>query len=394
MKIGIDIRVIGKKRTGDETYTRELVKNLLKIDNTNQYFLFTNTDSSAEIAEIEDILGLKNHKNACVIPVLPASKVMWTFFSLPRALKMHPVDILHVQYITPLWLPRKIKLVTTVHDVSFNVFSQYIDKKDLFFLKTLLPWSLKRADAVIGVSQFTKGEILKYYNLPEEKVSAVLNGGAAEGFFQPGSSDDARAVAECYQLPSRFVLYVGTLQPRKRIPFLVENFIHCISRHKELSDVHLVIGGNRSAHNYDQEIDIVLEKIREVYPDLFHRVHFPGFFEQEHLPEIYRKAEVFCSTSVYEGFNLPLIEAMAVGTPVFCEDNACNREVTSGNASMYAEGDSADFVQKLYQILQDASLRDSLSEKGRGQAARFSWSVTAENTLALYSSLKKENQYK
>jgi len=138
MKIGIDIRVIGKNRTGDEAYFFNLVKNLAAIDKENEYHLYIDRDPkeddklSSRIKELE--LGYNFR-----IEIMPAGKFWWNFYVLSAHLRKSPVDVFHTQYITPFWMPKNIKLITTIHDISFNFFPQYIKKSDLFFLKAFIP---------------------------------------------------------------------------------------------------------------------------------------------------------------------------------------------------------------------------------------------------------------
>ena len=176
MKIGIDIRLIGKKRTGDEVVFFNLVKNLTEIDRSNQYFLFTdrNPEKNRELkAEIDKLKLADNFK---IIFIDSPNRFWWNLWALPHFLNKNPVDVFHTQYIAPFWLPKKVKLVLTIHDISFNFFPQFIKKSDLFFLKTLIPRSLKMASKIIAVSEFTKKEIEKYYHIPAEKIAAIHKG--------------------------------------------------------------------------------------------------------------------------------------------------------------------------------------------------------------------------
>jgi glycosyltransferase involved in cell wall biosynthesis len=175
MKIGIDIRNIGKKRTGDEAVFFNLVKNLANIDSKNDYFLFTDITGKVILQKIIAELGIANKPNFKIISLKCPNKFIWNAWILPGYLKNSPVDVYHTQYITPFFVPKKVKIITTIHDISFNFFPRFIKWRDLFFLKTLIPTSLKKADKIIAVSQFTKGEIIKYYKINPNKVEVVCN---------------------------------------------------------------------------------------------------------------------------------------------------------------------------------------------------------------------------
>lgn len=385
MKIGIDIRVIGKNRTGDETYTRELTKNLLGIDKENEYFLYTDSDDPDYLARVKKILQLKKGQKVQITPVLPAAKMFWTFWSLPAHIKKNPVDILHVQYITPQFLPKKTKVITTIHDVSFNQFPQMIKKSDLFLLKTLIPLSLRKANKIIAVSQFTKKEIRRHYNdIQEEKIAMVYNGGASEEFYQEHSRDQISKILDKYKINSNYVLYVGTLQPRKNIPFLVEAFSRFKGKNKDkdfAKNLKLVVCGNRESHNYDRNIDAALEKVGNISTEII----FPGYIEKGDLPALLQGARVFAFPSLYEGFGLPLLEAMASGTPVLCSGDSCNKEISVDAALIYRQGSKDDFSAKLANLLADGQLSGQLWEKGKVRSRDFSWEKCARQTLEVYN---------
>ncbi|MDZ7611822.1 MAG: glycosyltransferase family 1 protein [Candidatus Moranbacteria bacterium] len=385
MKIGIDIRAIGRQRTGDETYTLNLVKKLLKIDKNNQYFLFTNTKNKKEIEEITDKItdGRKMPANAEIVPVLPAGKLFWTFSALPLKARELELDILHVQYITPLFFIGKTKIVTTVHDLSFIRYAEHIKKSDLLFLKTLIPMSLRRAFRVIGVSDFTKSEILKNYKISKKKIRAVNNGGASDDFLDKAKKSGAKlAVAKPY------IFYVGTHQPRKNIPLLIRAFVRmkkerCDS--PEARKLKLCLAGKRGGHNYDPKIDEALEEIGDTEDAKYLKyIIFPGYVALEELPHYYKESECFVFPSLYEGFGLPLLEAMETRTPVVCSDIPCFREVAGQAALMFDSKCEKDLANKIFQVIMNNELRNKLIQKGKEKTKEFSWEKCAEETLRVY----------
>jgi glycosyltransferase involved in cell wall biosynthesis len=386
VKIGIDIRTVGKNRTGDETYTRELVKNLLNIDSENEYFLYTDTDDPAALGRIEEIFEIGKKANARIVPILPASKTLWTFWLLPKHIKNNPVDILHVQYITPWLLPKKTSLITTIHDVSFNKFPGLIKKTDLFFLRTLIPFSLRRADKIIAVSHFTKDEIKKYYKINGKKIEMVYNGGVSEEYLKRYSPEEIEKIKNKYKISGKFLLYIGTFQPRKNIPFLIDAF-GALKDKKQRNDgvnnLKLVLVGNKDGRNFDRNIDLVLKKNNQFKKNII----FTGYAEGQDLPILHQGAEVFCFPSLYEGFGLPLIEAMASGTPVVCSDSSCNKEIVGDGALFYEENNKKDFVKKMELVLSGGIEREKLVAAGKIRAGKYSWKNCAKQTLDLYLSL-------
>lgn len=379
MKIGIDIRLIGKKRTGDEVVIFNLVKNLAKIDDQNEYILLTDNKDKTALAEIGKQLEIANKANFKIVSLSAGNRFAWNFLTLPQYLKNNPVDVYHTQYITPWFVSRKIKIVTIVHDISFNFFPQFIKKSDLFFLKTLIPLSLKRADKIVGVSKFTQDEIIKYYKLAPQKVTWIHNA-VSEDFLKSDLSEkNLLQVKEKYKLPEKFVLYVGTLQPRKNIPSLIEAYARI---KKDVPTWKLVICGNPKAKNYDTRITKAMEK----FP-LAGEVIFPGFVEEADKAAIFHLAQVFVFPSLYEGFGIPVLEAMSQGVPVLCSDIPSLKEVARHGALYFETANLDDFAKKLHNIIINQDLRGELIVAGSSRINAFSWQRTAQKMLAIYQDL-------
>lgn len=388
MKIGIDIRNIGKKRTGDETVFLNLVKNLAVIDADNDYKLFTDLVDNKILGEIKNSLEVNNKKNFSIVSLKTRNKFTWNFWILPRYLRKNPVDVYLTQYITPWFVPQNIKILTIIHDISFDFYPQLIKKSDLFFLKTLIPLSLRRADKIIAVSRFTRDEIIKYYKVNPEKVEWVHNA-VAEDFRQLAdkvsyvSDEKIKEVRKKYNLPEKFILYLGTLQPRKNIPVLIEAY-------KSLFDspfvkgrkYKLVIAGGKG-HNYDRKVDKALKEY-----NLENSVVFTGFIDEQDKAAVLASAEIFVFPSLYEGFGIPILEAMSVGTPVIASDIPPHREIAGEAALFFDPKSPEDLSQKIEEILGSSKLKSNLIQEGREQVKKFSWQASAEKILAIFKSLK------
>lgn len=370
LKIAIDCRAIGKKRTGDEVYVKHLVFQLAKNDHRNNYFLLFDRKNVSE----KDI-GFSLPPHFKIVTILPAHKLLWTMYSVPRWLRKHHVDVLHVQYITPFWLPRNIKVITTIHDVSWKFYPEYIKKSDLFFLNTLIPLSLARASRIITVSETSRRDIIKIYNIAERKVVSIYNG-VGEEFVKP-SQEKKEAVMKKYNLPEKFILYVGTLQPRKNVPALLEAF-QCLVSKWEIPGLKLVIVGGKG-HNYDSRIDGVVKRYH-----LTDKVLFPGYIDSQDLPSVYASARLFVFPSLYEGFGIPLIEAMGVGTPVVASNQSCLPEVVGEGGMVVDPHNTEMLAQAMRMLLTDELKRKEFIEKGYKRAAEFTWEKTAKKTLELY----------
>lgn len=397
MKIAIDIRPIGRQRTGDEAYTLNLIKNLAKIDLENDYFLLTNTKNKKFLETIEQIIAGDSNKlpeNFRIIPIVPANKFLWTFFAMPAWARKNKPDILHVQYIVPPIFPGKTKIVTTIHDVSFDAFPKLIGKIDLFFLKILIPLSIKKADKVISISKFTKNEIIKYHKVDPNKIKVVLNGGAPEVFFQKFSDSFKNEIISKYKLPEKFFFHIGTLQPRKNIPFLLGSFVEFIDRYSSrdgrLKNIELILTGSLNQHNADKRIQNKLETIKQSRPNIYSKIRFLGYVENEELPIILKRAQAAIITSLYEGFGLPVIETMAAGAPLVCSDNSSLPEVAGDAACYYKQNDEKDLAKILFQVIMDKELQRDLQIKGEERAMVFNWKKCAEKTLKVYQKTAKQ----
>lgn len=413
MRIGIDIRLIGKKRTGDEAVIFNLVKNLGQIDRKNSYLLFTDISDEKTITEIAKNLKIENKDNFRIIS-LPVSRFLWNLWSLPKYLRKNPVDVYHTQYITPWFVPKSInphtknienwfwgnsfvrflekkyidwhrkhfgvgvKIVTIIHDISFNFFPQFIKFSDLFFLKTLIPISLRRADKVIAVSEFTKDEIIKFYKINSEKIECVYNS-ISDEFLNEVSEEQLKEVRGKYNLPEKFILYIGTLQPRKNIPQLIEAFARIKDK---LGNFKLVVCGNKKARNYDQRIESSIKANK-----LENEVIFPGFIDEQDKQAVYKLAHVFAFPSLYEGFGIPVLEAMSQDVPVIASDIPSLKEIAADGA-LYSDVTSLDnFSQKLYDICIDDEIRNRLIQSGNERVSFFSWEKSSRKLLAIYKSL-------
>lgn len=375
MKIGIDTRLIGKKRTGDEVYFFNLVKNLAVVDKENEYYLYTDRNPEKDSELKKEINKLNLRDNFKVVFINSPNRFWWNFWALPNYLKKNPVDIFHTQYIAPLWLPKNTKLVLTIHDISFNFFPECVKKTDLFFLKTLLPRSIRQANKIITVSESEKRNIADFYKIRPEKMASVYNGVDFKRFSQKYSEKEIEKINTKYKIPdTKYLIYIGTLQPRKNIPTLIGAL-------KEL-DIKLVIAGNRNSPNFDKKIDEAIKKYK-----LHNKVIFLGWVDEEDKPVLLQAAKCFVFPSLYEGFGIPLIEAMAAGTPVVCSDVPVFREIAKKGALFCNSKNSGELAKNITKVLTDENLRNNLVEKGETAAQKYPWQKTAEKTLEIYKSL-------
>lgn len=372
----IDIRLLGKKRTGDEAVFFNLTKELLALDQEHEYWLLTDEKDPSVLLQLQNRLGCVDQKNVRIVSLSGKNRFLWNLVTLPWFLFRHRVDAYHTQYILPLCIPKRTRVLLHIHDVSFKAYPELIGWKDRFFLALLIPRSLRRASRILVPSQFTKDEIRRYYGTAEEKIVVIPN--AVSDVFLTTSVEET-ALQEKYSLPKRFILFVGTLQPRKNIPLLIRAFAEVTKR---IPDIELVIVGNRQGHHFDSAIDSVIEEL-----DLSMKVHFPGYIAEEDLPGVMRCASLFVFPSFYEGFGIPLLEAMSQNVPVACSDIPCLREV-AGDAAQYFDPMSvASCQEKLYTLLIQKELRESVVALGKSRSSFFLWKKSATLLSRVYETL-------
>lgn len=376
MKIAIDIRNIGKKRTGDETVFLNVTRELAQVDSENEYVLCIDDRSTEELEAIKNRLGIGGKKNFSICPLGSGNKFFWNAFLVPQFARREKIDVYHTQYIVPFCMPASVRIVTHVHDISFCVFPEAIGTIDLFFLRVLIPRALRRANAIVAVSEFTKKEIGKYYGAKVEQKTHVIKNGIERSSKDVVSAETCARVRKAHNLPERFFLNVGTLQPRKNIPFLLRAFDAFADR---MQDVGLVLTGNRAGHNADNAVATTLKTMRHA-----DRIIFTGYVESGDLLALYALSLAAVFPSRYEGFGLPVGEALLSGTSVLASDIPPHHEIGGEQVRYFDPGDIANLSRMLY----DSSIAEkNVLPRNVPDSALPRWSDAAEKVRDLYQSL-------
>lgn len=299
----------------------------------------------------------------------PPVRILWEQAVQPWAARRAGLDLLHCPaFVGPL--SAATPFVVTVHDLSFLLFPEGFRGWNRHYLRTLTGLSVRRARRVIAVSESTRQDLVRLYGLDPGRVDVVYNG--VDAAFRPLPQEEVAAFRSGKGLPERFVLFVGTLEPRKNIVRLVEAYARLSAPRIPL----MLVGGR--GWFYEE----ILVRVEEL--DLADEVCFVGYVPAEDLPYWYNAAEVLAYPSLYEGFGLPALEAMACGTPVVTSSTSSLPEVV-GQAGMLVEPTDVDaLAAALQQVLDDAWLRDRMGAAGKAQAARFTWQKTARGTVAGY----------
>ncbi len=369
--VGLDGDTLGRKRTGDESYLASLMRAIGRVDGENDYVVYVRDAESVQPTFPE----LSHFRFRAVKP----SSIWLRFpFSFPVVLRRDPVDLLHVQYFVPP--ASKSPVVLTVHDISFAVHPGFFTRKDRLLLGTLVPWSLRRADRIITDAEFTKGEMVRTYGLDPTQIEVIPL--AADPRYRPLDREHCRrVVAERHDTGGGFMLYVGTLQPRKNVATLIRAY--SMFRKQTRLPHKLVIVG-KAKYKFDSVFDAIRDS---GYED---DIVFSGFVDDADLPVYYNAADVFVFPSRYEGFGLPPLEAMACGTPVIASNASCIPEVVGDAAVLVDPDDVSGFAGAMASVLGDPSVAVEMRDKGAARAGSFSWDRTARETIDVYRDVLRE----
>ncbi len=299
----------------------------------------------------------------------PWRRIVWEQSVLPIVAHRLGASVLHAPaFVGPLVAscPR----VITIHDLSFLRHPHFFKTGNRLYLSTMTGTACRRAKAVIAVSDFTAEEVVRLLKVPKERVFRVYHGVAAR--YRPLPEAQVAEFRRRLSLPDRFVLFLGTLEPRKNLIRLIRAF----SRQKD-PELHLVLAGGQGWFYED-----ILAEVRRL--ELSDRVHLPGFVPADEQVLWYNAARAFAYVSLYEGFGMPVLEALACGTPTITSDSTSLPEV-GGNAVVTAPAaDEAAIAEALNTVLVDEGVRQELRERGLERATSFSWDDAARKTLDVY----------
>lgn len=392
MKIGIDCRTILNPEKGEGAgvghYTYQLVRHLLKIDKKNTYFLF-----------FDRLVQRKR------LTKFRQKNVLIRFFPFDQYKKLIPADYMHflvnaavsreeldVFHSPNLVMPSIYKgpSVVTVHDLSFYKFPETIPLQESRSLKKIIPNILKEADKIIAVSKATAKDLEEIFNLPRKKIKVIYHG-IDRRFFRKRGLAEIKKIKKKYKISNNYLLFLGTFEPRKNIIRLIEAYerfrnglIHSsISQKKDFfSKYQLVLAGAEDKNS---------KKIKEkIFKSRYRKdIILPGYIAADDLGRLFSGADLFIFSSLYEGFGLPIIEAMAKRVPVITSNVSSMPEVSQDAALLIDPYDVAQMAQAIYDVLTDKRLNKKLRDRGLKRAKNFKWEKCAKETLAIYKQLNK-----
>lgn len=355
------------RRAGVSNYVEALLTHLGQVDRDNRYTVYTTRGLDAAALGLPPNFVVRPSR----LPTInPRVRIPWEQLLAPVLLRLSRADVFHgVLNVAPLACP--VPSVITIHDLAFLSFPQTFRRLNRTYLTWATRTSARRAGRILAVSEFTKQEIVRLLGVPAERI--VVTYDACDARFAPPDAAALAAFRARSGLPERFILFVSTLEPRKNVPTLLDAYARIASS----TDAPLIIGGGKGW--LYEPIFARLESL-----GLGDRVRFAGFIDAADLPLWYAAATVFTLPSLYEGFGMPLLEAMACGTPVVTSSSSSLPEVV-GDAGLIVPPTDADaLAAALLRVLEDAGLRADLRERGLRRARRFTWRETAERTLGAY----------
>jgi glycosyltransferase involved in cell wall biosynthesis len=354
---------------GINNYIYQLLHHLAQVDLDNQYTAF--------LGESRFITDGDIRLQVSKLPtVRPAVRVFWEQFIQPVVLASQKVDLLHaLAFVVPLLSP--CPTVVTIYDLSFIHFPDAFRPWNRLYLSFFTAWSARRARRVIAISESTRRDVVSRFGLPAERVDVVHCG--VDGLFRPLPAAEIESFRQRRGLPGEFIFFIGTLEPRKNLETLVRAYARLLARCRGSGGdaPKLVIGGAKGW--YYERVFAAVEEL-----GLVRHVIFPGYVAQEELPWWYGAATLFVYPSYHEGFGLPVLEAMRCGLPVITSNVSSLPEVAGDAGLLVGPMDVEELAEAMYRLLQDAALREELSQLGLERAAHFSWERTARETVSVY----------
>ena len=384
VRVAIDIRRITEFGVG--TYTRNAIRTLARLDHENEYFLIGIPDKIGPRGKIGDIGPLP--PNFVTVPGQANELSVTGYLELHRILKETHCDLLHVPHL--FWKPQGIPCpyIVTVHDLldyMYRVNSQSSVKRSLHFQFTKRV--LHHAARILAVSNFSKADTVRLFHVPPEKIEVIYN--AIDDSFRQGHATDAERqfIAERYQVNTPFLLYAGRISPHKNVVRIIEAFAALkgeLNKEGKFEDLKLIIIGDEVSKHPDLRRACVKAGVQN-------DVRFLGFVPIDVLRIFYDQAKIFVFPSLYEGFGLPPLEAMAFATPVVTSNTSSIPEVVGNAAVMVNPENVFEIMRALHRALLDQALREKLKARGIEQAAKFSWQASVLRMLEIYREVAKQS---
>ena len=362
MKIGIFTGDHTKHETGIGNYILNLINEL---------------KNHCELSVIRHPKGYDYSIENQIIPytISSAGMMVWSCAVSVQKNLFSDLDLVHSPTLALFPIKPHEHYILTVHDIIFKKFPQYLPTGTLRHTKLFFRRNLISADKIIAVSQSTKNDIIKDYKINEKKIIVIHE--AADKIYRQEKEKEIEKIKQKYSLITPFILYVGTIEPRKNITTILDAFASCL---KSFPNLELVIAGKKGWY-YDK----IFLHLHEL--GIQKKVKILGYVPVSDLPALYNAAHIFVYPSCYEGFGLPPLEAMQCGTPVITSNISSLPEVMGNKGIVVSPNDSVMLAKEIKKLIQDSSHRYNQIQFGIEQARKFSWKKTADMTIETYESV-------
>ncbi|HBF33368.1 TPA: hypothetical protein DDW35_02270 [Candidatus Sumerlaeota bacterium] len=368
LRIGFNA-LCAENKSGTGRYAAQLILALARLDRQNEYFVCVRSDSP-----LRELLA--PFDNVHIFPVVTQNvfqRILFERFRLPSWIRKNKLSLFHSPaFIAPGICPAPS--VVTIHDLVFHLFPNTVPALRRIYYNRAIPFSIRNAALLLADSESSARDLSRVFRVPMEKIR-VTHLGVSESFFQPANLARQQALRKLYHLPEKYLLTAGTLEPRKNLPALLKAYTQRVQRDSTTPD--LVITG-RTGWGTDN-LPLLLESLK-----ITERVRLTGFVPDADLPELYRMAMLFLCVSLYEGFGLPILEAMASGTPVVAANNSSIPEVTGDTALLADASRVDDIAAKICEALNTPVPTQHRAQSARLRAETFTWEQTARKTLKAY----------
>lgn len=366
MKIGFDAKRAVSNFTGLGNYSRFVISNLIKFNPTNTYVLFTEKLPKVSIKHIP--------QNSVKFAIKTTRKPFWRSWGIINSIKKNDIEIYHgLSNELPFSIKRaNVKSVVTIHDLIFIKYPKFYPAIDRFIYNIKAKYACKVADKIIAVSECTKKDIIKHYKIPASNIEVVYQG-CASVFKEKVRDEQKSRIRNKYNLPDEFLLSVGSIEERKNILLIVKAL-------KLIPNIHFVAIGKQ--RKYAQE---VFKYAKE--HNLSDRLHIISDVPFEDLPVIMQSATVFIYPSLYEGFGIPIIEALHSGIPVIGATGSCLEEAGGPHSIYVNPHNEEELAHEVNQLLKDEDKRKTMVEKGLEYVQRFSDEACTKDMIEVYNKL-------
>jgi len=400
MRIGIDLRCLEEEKiSGVGEYALELVRNLLEIDEKNKYIIFSNSYKQPRTKSFfhnsyagkvldkfisEDLVRGK-YPNAKLKRSRWPNKLLnfflW-YLGWPKLDRLiGGADIFFAPNINFLAVGKNCKLTTTFHDLSFERFPEFFTRKTrLWHYYFVNPRRVARkSERIIAVSESTKKDLEEIYKINPKIIKVVYHGVSDDFRIIDRNNPKFLSIQKKYKLPYKFILYLGNIESRKNIISIIKAYKNLPRNNPKLEKYKLVLAGNVNPLCRD-----IIDKEKD-------NIAICGYIEREDRPYIFNLASLFVYPSHFEGFGLPVLEAMACGTPVIASNNSSLPEVVGNAAVTISSNRPQELLEVMENILSDEKLYNELRNRGLGQAQKFNWKKCAEETIVLFKKIKNNH---